>query len=566
MLAAPDSTGRPVLIAGNGPSAYFPDYECIPADVIVVRTPWFFAEDVFHFGSRVDVAVIPAGDAGHADDLAASPYQVDATLEVNHVAALPAGPEAVDTAAATAAVPSYALQAAERFLAAGARTVYLSGVDGYLSPAEGSSYAGSAVFQRLGSRFDGLVPPGFGPSTPAQLADDRAFLRKLLRDYPDATIFAVGRQEGLEDLPLAPKLAGGSCSASPLADQGVLRDSDAAQPWAEIDGRRCAYVTLVSGDYHHGARALARSLGKVSAVPLIVMCGSDADLPALRRSGLTCVAVPDITNPHSHYSPDQQRFAATFTKLNAFRLTFLDRIVFIDSDAIVLDSIDDLFQGDAFQAVPDNGLQLDLPWFNSGVFSTNPSRARFDAMIDRMEHTESDDGGDQGFLNAFLADDWTALPRSYNTTKRVASHHPEQFDLHQVKVLHYVGIKPWTLKESVGYQELNLLWIDQLDPVEAKELLQAWVAKLAAPVDERDLPLLQRARNAIKRGETDLAADLLREELRADPRSVNAMKLMTSLALERRDAPRALLYGGRAVLTIGRNTAAKFVRGKREAE
>ena len=126
-------------------------------------------------------------------------------------------------------------------------------------------------------------------------------------------------------------------------------------PFTIIGGRRCGYVTFVSGPFHHGARGAARSLAAVSDVPLLVMCTPSADRAALRASGLQCIDVPEVFNPND-LDTRSGRFAATYGKLNAFRMTHLDRAVYLDSDMIVLRSIDELFEMSGFLAVADHGL------------------------------------------------------------------------------------------------------------------------------------------------------------------------------------------------------------------
>ena len=145
-----------------------------------------------------------------------------------------------------------------------------------------------------------------------------------------------------------------------------------------MDGRECAYVTVVSGPtYHHGVRALANSLRRVSSIPLLALCTADADQAALTASGIHVIDVPEIANPN-RMRRMQSRFAATYTKLNVFRLDFLDRLVYLDGDTVVLQNIDDLFAGDDFAAAPDAGLdRASGQIFNSGVFAVTPSHELF---------------------------------------------------------------------------------------------------------------------------------------------------------------------------------------------
>ena len=68
----------------------------------------------------------------------------------------------------------------------------------------------------------------------------------------------------------------------------------------------------------------------------------------------------------------------TFTKLHAWKLTEYHKCVFLDSDVMVLQNIDDLFDRPEISAAPDIG------WpdcFNSGVFVFVPSLTTHSALI-----------------------------------------------------------------------------------------------------------------------------------------------------------------------------------------
>jgi glycogenin glucosyltransferase len=141
---------------------------------------------------------------------------------------------------------------------------------------------------------------------------------------------------------------------------------------------------------------------------------------------------------------------------------------------VVLKNIDDLFAGDDFAAAPDAGLdRASSRIFNSGVFAVTPSHELFSSMLDRLGSTSSYDGGDQGFLNNIFSD-WRRLPQEYNTTKRIFAHHPALYNAAEVKVLHYVGVKPWEpVKPGSHYDELDLRWLEFLEDWELRELTRA---------------------------------------------------------------------------------------------
>jgi len=610
--------GRPALIVAHGPSSTCPDYRRVPADVAVVSTPWFFCEGSYRAGSRIDVLFAPDPDPAHDEALvevvAEGRYRVGAlaTADANRIGAGEAGSGAdrrarfaveLDAFARLAQHgalarrlmagrrPSVALLALAFALAEGAREAYLVGFDAYVAASPRARFGRSRMLDRAERMSGQPALDGFGPQSVDQLDADLAFLADLLAAFPEVPVVTVGLAEGLQGLVPPARLDGrASLAEQPLPDQGVVKavrrlspERAAQVPLAEPvmphagdedavvfrhrNGKRCAFVTLVSGDYHHGARALARSLAKVSDIPLVVMCPPGADVAALARSGITTVEVPEIINPHTHFGATQSRFAATFTKLNAFRLDFLDRAVFVDSDAIVLRPIDHLFDLEGFWAVRDRDFARELPGFNSGVFAYAPDPAMFDDMMTRVHDLGCNDAGDQGFLNEYLDGDWHELPASYNATKRLFAAHPEMVRPADVHVLHYVGLKPWTLgAEHVQYDAVNQLWFDQLADFEARDLLRAWSrtgdqtstgSGPSAPATAREAECL------LKQGRAPEAITAAEADLRRHPGSVRALKALTRAHARSGDLPRAALFAARAGATIGVRLASRTRGGRR---
>jgi Glycosyl transferase family 8 len=519
-----DLIGRPLVIVGNGPSAPFPALEKLPANPVIFRLNWFFLESHYHFGSHVDGFFYSIPNEGLesrlAEEIVTGRYTVDRLLspmrvqseregdrwsnalrgleltELDHWATIATVPRLARHFMSRPGLPTQGMQALAFALASGFREIYLSGIDMYESS---QARYGHVVTDEVAKHLQKKdLTPGY-ESTGAHSVDyDLAFLRSCLLEFPDARVVNLGESKNLRQyIPGGEPLEGRPTLAdTPLPQQGkpkphtTLEAADGAEivyeppaeaPFKEIDGRRCAFVTLVSGDYHHGARALANSLRAVTDVPLIVMCAYGANKAALQRSGLHVVDVPAIVNPALRSGGAMQsRFSETYTKLNAFRMTMLDRAVFIDSDAVVLRNLDDLFAGDDFAAVSDQGFDLDRDGFNSGVFAYSPSRALFDEMMGRIEQLPSADGGDQGFLNSFMPD-WRRLPLEYNTTKRIFAKHPVLFEEEDIRVLHYVGQKPWHLPHvDDQYAELNERWLQYLTQPETAELLIEWRRLLQA--------------------------------------------------------------------------------------
>ncbi len=226
-----------------------------------------------------------------------------------------------------------------------------------------------------------------------------------------------------------------------------------------------AYVTLVTNaDYALGARALVRS---------IVLSGTDADicvlhtdvaaadlapLSALGARLVRCDLLPTSAAFNAAHARDALHGRAAFTKgekppfhtpLDNFaklRLWQLDygRVVFIDADALVLQTVDRLFDYPQFCAAPNVYESLaDFHRLNSGVFTARPSQATFDDMLARLDMPGAFwRRTDQTFLEQYFPD-WHGLPVFCNMLQYVWFAMPELWRWRDVKILHFQYEKPW---------------------------------------------------------------------------------------------------------------------------
>jgi len=131
-----------------------------------------------------------------------------------------------------------------------------------------------------------------------------------------------------------------------------------------------AYATLITGgeDYIFGAEVLAKALRATgSLVPLVCLVSTDLMPPSLsgrgdgrpvkkqqaeeaarkemldrlRLAGYAVRFVTPIANPNTNL--ERKWFQSTFTKLHVFNLTQFDRVVYLDTDVLVLSNLDHLF-------------------------------------------------------------------------------------------------------------------------------------------------------------------------------------------------------------------------------
>jgi glycogenin glucosyltransferase len=219
---------------------------------------------------------------------------------------------------------------------------------------------------------------------------------------------------------------------------------------------RRAYVTVICGGdaYVPGAEALGRSLlASGTRERRLALVTHDVTEPARRqlaRQGWELREIEEIASPSRETEQLYPRFGRTFTKLRAFGLPDLDKIVLLDADTLVMRNVDDLFERPSIAAAPD----FFLPdRFNSGVLVISPTPALFQTLSEQLAQAGSYDGGDQGFLNEYFSD-WYASPVEHRLAAGYNLHHfVFQFlishpslrarVLSEVKILHFTLQKPW---------------------------------------------------------------------------------------------------------------------------
>lgn len=224
-----------------------------------------------------------------------------------------------------------------------------------------------------------------------------------------------------------------------------------------------AYVTFYSGRYILGLMGLIRSLRRFTNDKIIILHTEDEEkFPLSSESNVELIKIDSVPNPNNH---GQQRFRDTYNKLRIFDLLEYDKLIYIDSDCIILKDITELFSiKEEFAAAPDWGLKYG-EGFNSGLIVFTPSESLQDLIWSNFKKgVFSSDGGDQGFLNEVLKDRYILLHPKYNTLKRIFDKKSCIFSLENISVLHFVGVKPWEILDlDLPYERLNNVWLSVLE-------------------------------------------------------------------------------------------------------
>ncbi|MED6181988.1 hypothetical protein PIB30_024617 [Stylosanthes scabra] len=246
----------------------------------------------------------------------------------------------------------------------------------------------------------------------------------------------------------------GSCQISPLfAETGKEKWRGRPQKQKQnsssilVGSTRIAYVTILHSSelYVCGAIALAHTILRnpdedirVPPEPKdLVLLADDSitseSLTALRAAGWNKIKrIQRIRNPFANKSSYNEW---NYSKLRLWELTMYEKIVFLDSDVLVLKSLDGFFYYPQLSAAPN-----EKTMFNSGVMVIEPSQCMFENMLKKIHKVKSYNEGDQGFLNEVFAW-WHRTPSKLNKLKVFRSN--DEMIPEDLYTIHYLGLKPW---------------------------------------------------------------------------------------------------------------------------
>ena len=232
-----------------------------------------------------------------------------------------------------------------------------------------------------------------------------------------------------------------------------------------------AYITLLSTmNYLPGVMVLHDSVNRTNsphsfwvAISSLIPHGVDEEL---KNRGMQVIRLPEPIKIPMAFRENSGHWANTFDKIHLFGLTRFSKIVYLDSDMIVLKNIDELFEKPHLSAVAAGRLEHpDWTRLNSGLMVIEPEEhlpgkivGAIDRAVQDVTALGSNKIGDQDIINSYYPD-WPNredlhLDDSYNLfysdLDAYISKHGYQMPLHDgnsskdVHVVHFVGPrKPW---------------------------------------------------------------------------------------------------------------------------
>jgi len=229
-----------------------------------------------------------------------------------------------------------------------------------------------------------------------------------------------------------------------------------------------AYITFTNSDnYAQGVMALAMSLSSVySSYPLVVMVTKEVTSSArtvLKNIGCILIDVEPIELPES-LNIEAKRWGPAFSKLLAWKMEEYAKLIFLDSDLLILQNIDELFQlpSSLFATVDADASSCEykehrLRMINSGVLAITPHLPTFNKMISVLHNKTLLSKGpmnDQDVITHSM--EWEGLPYPQygaQITHCICIKEQRLWDYTKIKLIHFTaGLsklpKPWEYKEN----------------------------------------------------------------------------------------------------------------------
>lgn len=232
------------------------------------------------------------------------------------------------------------------------------------------------------------------------------------------------------------------------------------------------YVTIITNNkYIKGIKALIRSLKKARCgYPLVVLVPNDAGSELVETlNSLDCI-VKTANRPSVDLVLRQQNrietWNDTFFKLSVFDLEEYKKVIYIDSDMMVLNNLDVLFEKPHLSAVAAGQLR-DPSWnrLNSGLMVIEPDHELYCKLVDAIlpacskRLVEGSGYGDQDVIN-YCYQDWPKrkdlhLSERYNCLLSDIEIVAAEVGFKSIAVIHYIGVrKIWEYSSREKQKEI----------------------------------------------------------------------------------------------------------------
>jgi hypothetical protein len=182
--------------------------------------------------------------------------------------------------------------------------------------------------------------------------------------------------------------------------------------------RRLAYMFYVTSDTYgcaalHLMDTLVHSVGmNTSRIDLVVLHSTTVSARILARIQAT-VPARMIPVDKIHADAQEATWKESLTKLHVFREWGYDRVVYMDADAVPLQSLDHLFDLPPATLYAPTAYWLQQPWFASTLLVLEPKHSEFEKLLAWTRERGAAAGFDMDILNRYFQDTVRYLPGDY---------------------------------------------------------------------------------------------------------------------------------------------------------
>lgn len=199
---------------------------------------------------------------------------------------------------------------------------------------------------------------------------------------------------------------------------------------------RCEVVSvLYNDDFEVGVRTLGQSLNDTNPyLHKTLLVTDDVSEWAIKRlrdqGGWNIEKATKLRNPHADEPGARSRLEFVFTKISIWNMEQFDRVIYLDADTLVTESIYELCQCEARICAVTRDV-----YFNAGVMVITPSKRLFNEMVSLYETTDSYNQGEQGFLNLVFPEFQRC---SYLDTRSLESYAPEAYRFQKASISSFI--------------------------------------------------------------------------------------------------------------------------------
>ena len=234
-----------------------------------------------------------------------------------------------------------------------------------------------------------------------------------------------------------------------------------------------SYVCVLATDnFLEGVLVLNHNLKVLnSKYPLLCLVSDTISDKSKRILDYFKIQYKVVSTIEYHSNNYYTRWNHTFDKFNIFNLTEYEKIVYLDSDFIILKNLDHLFKIDKFT------MNSDLPYnsdhYNSSIIITKPNINDYNGLLSLLKEYDKnkrDAIGDQNVINEYFKN-INSLDSSYNVMRAISYNKEMQYDKYLDRNInkHLVDIMTKNVKDPIvihyiGYIKpfmINGLYIDE---------------------------------------------------------------------------------------------------------